>query len=77
MAKEYTVEENNFPDPTNPVAEDIPDKFSITDILEVQLLYERSYSSAKVKNAPRKSEELVISNLEDYCSGDRGKIWPF
>ena len=26
------------------------------------------------KNAPRKSEELVISNLEDYCSGDRGEI---
>ena len=33
VAKEDTVEENNFHDPTNPVAEDIPDKFSITDTL--------------------------------------------
>ena len=74
VAKEDTVEENTFHDTTNPVAEEIPDKFSITDILEVQLPYERSYSSAKVKNAPRKSEELVISNLEDYCSGDRGEM---
>ena len=73
VAKEDTKEENNFHE-TNPMAEDIPDKFSITDIMEVQLPYERSYSSAKVKNAPRKSEELVISNLEDYCTGDRGDI---
>ena len=33
VAKEDTdtVEENTCHDPTNPVAEDIPDKFSITD----------------------------------------------
>ena len=70
VAKEDTVEENTTcHDPTNPV-----DKFSKTDILEVQLPYERSDSSGSVKNAPRKSEELVISNLEDYCSGDRGEM---
>ena len=76
VAKEDTdtVEENTCHDPTNPVAEDIPDKFSITDILEVQLPYERSDSSGSVKNGPRKSEELVRSNLEDYCSGDRGEM---
>ena len=59
VAKEDTVEENTTcHDPTNPV-----DKFSKTDILEVQLPYERSDSSGSVKNAPRKSEELIISNL--------------
>ena len=34
----------------------------------------RTYSSTKVKNAPRKSKELVISNLKDYCSGDRSEM---
>ena len=62
VAKEDTVEENTTcHDPTNPV-----DKFSKTDILEVQLPYGRSDSSGSVKNAPRKSEELVISNLGAY-----------
>ena len=76
VAKEDTVEENTTcHDPTNPVAEDFPDKFSITDILEVQLPYKRSDSTGFVKNAPRKSEELVISNLEDYCSGYRGEMF--
>ena len=48
VAKEDTVEENEntFHDPTNPAAENIPDKLSISDILEVKLPYERSYSSA-------------------------------
>ena len=56
------------------MVEEIPDNFSITNILAANLPYERTYSSTKVKNAPRKSKELVISNLEDYCSGDRSEI---
>ena len=56
------------------MVEETPDKFSITNILAANLPYERTYSSTKVKNAPRKSKELVISNLEDYCSGDRSEM---
>ena len=56
------------------LVEETPDKFSITNILAANLPYERTYSSTKVKNAPRKSKELVISNLEDYCSGDRSEM---
>ena len=50
------------------------EELSLTKILNVKLPYERTYSSTKVKNAPRKSEELVISNIEDYCSGDRSEM---
>ena len=56
------------------LVDETPDNFYITDILAANLPDERMYSSTKVKNVPRKSKELVISNLEDYCSGNRSEM---
>ena len=73
--KEDTIVEVGPTYSNEPVlADEIPDNFSITNILAANLPYERTYSSTKVKNVPRKSKELVISNLEDYCSGDRSEM---
>ena len=75
--KEDTIVEVGPTYSNEPVlVDETPDNFSITDILAANLSYERMFSSTKVKNASRKSKELVISNLEDYCtcSGNRSEM---
>ena len=59
--KEDTIVEVGPTYSNEPVlADETPDNFSITNILAANLPYERTYSSTKVKNAPRKSKESKV-----------------